>query len=211
MELYQEDSLKTGAIAGAVAFVTGLLTTVLLASPSEGDEFFEGSASAGGQSATQTLPWQDGSEYPEAWKVAGWIYHEAHFASIDTAYDVSGGVANQVDTSSSFVMEPSLLVHALPILALGIAGYYVASQQRVDDIEEAASHGAHVVAGYLPLAALSVFVLSWKTSGSSQGFQGSLSAQPELLTGVLFTGMLFPIALGALGGVAAFKNDATSS
>lgn len=211
MDLYQEDSIKTGAAAGAVAFVAGLLTTILLASPSSGDDLIDITYSAQGQSQSDTLAWQDGSEFPEAWKVAGWVYHEAHFATTDVSFSMSGGISDQVDVSTSFAMEPSLLVHALPIVALGIAGYYVASQHRVDELAEAASHGAHVVAGYLPLAVLSVFVLTWEDTGSSQGMQGSMSVQPELLTAALLTGLLFPIVLGAIGGAAAFKNGATSN
>jgi len=198
MELYDPESAQRGAIAGAASFVVGLVAAVLVAAPSEGDDLFE--VSAMGQS--EAIPWEDTSSAPEGWKVAGWLYHEAHFASTDVSMDFSGqpGVS-QVDIS--FAMSPSALLHAAPIVLLLAAGYWVVSADVPEQPADAAVHGAHVVAGYLPLAALSVFLLSWEESGSSSGIQGSMSAQPELVSAVFATGIVFPLVIGAAGGVLA--------
>lgn len=212
MQLFDEDSLVTGAIAGLASFVVGFAATVFLATPEEGDDLFDMTVSVMGQSQSDTLPYEHTAEMPAGWKVAGWIFHDAHFASIDANVDFSGsGMADAADISLSFAAEASGLVQILPFVLLAGAGFFVASRTDAADVVDAATNGAHVVVGYLPLAIASVFLLSWETSESSANMQGEMTAQPELLSAVLFTGILIPVVLGAIGGAIAFQADATSS
>ncbi|AGN01832.1 hypothetical protein L593_09435 [Salinarchaeum sp. Harcht-Bsk1] len=200
-----EAQAKDGAIVGAIAFVVGLIGSVLFVTPSSGDDVFKITASAMGQTQSQTMTWGSlggsGTSKPETWKVAGWVYHKAHFASIDVNFSGFSSIGSNVSVNGSFVMDVPLLVQLLPIVLLGAAGFVLAERWDADDPKDAAINGAHVVAGYAPLAVLSTFLLSWSQSSSSSGISASVTVEPALVSALLFTGLAAPLVLGALGGV----------
>lgn len=198
-----EDQAKSGAIAGAASFVIGLLGAVFLASPSGGDTVFKLSAMGQSSETTWSQMGSASGSRPESWKVAGWVYHKAHFASIDVSISGLGGMGNAVDIS--FAMEPSILLRLLPVALLVGAGFFIAERTDAADTKEAAINGAYVVAGYAPLAVLSVFLLKWEESGSSGSGGGSIAVEPSLFSALLFTGIVFPVVLGAAGGYLNFE------
>jgi hypothetical protein len=167
------NKVKGGAIAGAAAFVVGLLGSILVVDPSSGDDVFKTTVSAMGQSQTSTTTWGSlggpNSSKPETWKVAGWLYHEAHFASIDVSFSGLSSLGNNVSVDGSFVMDVPLLVQLLPVVLLAATGFVLAERWDAESAKQAGIDGAHVVAGYAPIAVLSTFLLSWTESNSSGG------------------------------------------
>lgn len=186
-----------GTVAGAVAFFVGIAVALLTARPSEGDDLFRISSG----SASRTVQWYDTSAAPADWKVAGWQYHEAHFASVDVSMDIENAPAVDALEATS-AMDPTLLLHATPVMLLIGAGLFAAAGSSVSPVA-GILRGGLVTLGYLPPALLSVFLLGWENGGRVAGLQGSVSAHPELLTGVLLTGIAFPVVFGAAGGVIA--------
>lgn len=199
-----KDQVIEGAVAGVASFVVGLLGAIVLASPGDSDDIFDVTVSAMGMSESSTVTYGElggeGASKPETWKVAGWVYHKAHFASIDVGFSGLGDLGGDVSVSASFVMDVPILVRLLPILLLGIAGFVLAERASVEDIQESAITGAHVVVGYLPLALLSTFLLTWEDTSTSGGMEATVTAEPSLVTALVFTGILFPVILGAVGG-----------
>jgi len=201
----EHDRVRDGAVAGAVAFVAGVLGTVLLAGPEDDTDLWEFTA----MGTTDTVTYGEmGSQgelaQPETWKVAGWVFHQAHFASIDTQTDVStdsafGGMANY---DLAFAMEPSVAVRVLPVVLLVGAGYVLADRASADEQTAAALDGAHVLAGYAPLAVLSAFLFAYEDTHTDSSAEVTLSVQPEVTSALLFTGILVPVVLGAVGGYA---------
>lgn len=127
----------------------------------------------------------------------------APIASATFGYNMMHAWAALLDGS------PALLVFALiPAAILVGAGYSAASQ--TDDVEEsAAARGAAVIVGYLSLTVLSVaylFVRASSPLGSTGGTASSTASGGGgvdvigLVLMIGFTGVLFPLVFGALGG-----------
>lgn len=222
MDDERRERLRSGGIAGAVAFVVGLVLASVLESGLTASDYelfraetVQGTDTglAGGSGETMTygdlaevssqLPAGSNFGQPSSFQIAGWLYHKAHFASVEGAMqlDLSG---QSVEATLAFVGEPSTLLYLLPVVLVGAAGYWVGDQFDADDAREAARDGAHVAAGYGGAALVSVFLLEWSASAEiSQAFvQGTIamSAGPTLVTAVLFTGILYPAVVGAAGG-----------
>jgi len=194
--------LLDGALIGAGAYVAGYLVTVLFT-------VLDGFEVAG--------------DVP-AWTAIGWVYYGAHNVPIE----VSGGPADGLSTERTSVFElegavaapvselsstvPRILYLLVPVAVLlgaGYGAYRVADERRPGPVR-AATLGASVVVGYLALAVVGVFVFEHSRSLTVQGRPAlSFSAGPALVPAVVLAGLVYPLALGAIGGLLARQVTAT--
>jgi hypothetical protein len=172
-----------GAVTGAVAYVVGLILTFLLVTI-DGEYAFGGAEFA------------DVGTLDEV----GWFFYSSHFANIESSISIAG---QSQSTTNNFVSEastqlPEPVFYLVPILTLTVVGYFVASTLDTWDPSPAdcAQAGATVVVGYLPLALVGVFLFTVSVAEGG----GEASVGPELLTGILLVGLLFPLLFGAVGG-----------
>lgn len=179
----REWPLKTGAIAGAGAYLLGYVFTYLLV----GSDIRESALNQvfqafGGQDLT--------------YQAVGWVFYNAHFVSTVVDVPIFGETINLISRSET--VSPGL--YLLPVLLLFAAGLAVGRRRSVStDAAEAAKAGATVVAGYLPLAAIGAFLF--------QVQEGSSTAGPDLLLAVVVAGLVYPLVLGALGCVVAGQTN----
>jgi hypothetical protein len=178
--LTDELPLVQGAVAGVAAYVLGLVVTFLLLTiDSEVD------LDALGQGEASTLD------------VVGWFFYSAHFVDIES--EVSFGGATE-STTTNIISEastqfPSVVYHAVPIVLLIAVGFFIASTLDLwnPSASDVGAAGATVVVGYLPLALVGTFLF--------ESSSGQASTAPTLLMSVLLLGVVFPLVLGAIGGV----------
>jgi hypothetical protein len=123
------------------------------------------------------------------WKIVGWVFYNAHY--VDTIYDVPifGGAGNAIGGEDGFTV---LLFVVVPVVLL-IAGLAVGRYAGVDDLDatNAALAGATLVPGYALLSVVGVFAFA------------SERVTPDVVTGILLAGLLYPLVFGALGTLAA--------
>lgn len=96
----------------------------------------------------------------------------------------------------------ALLLAGLPALLLVSAGH-ITARRAADNSTPAHYRGAAVVFGYLPLTAVGYAYGSLRFGLEAGGGIGELFGGvglPVVITGVGYTGLLFPIAFGGLGG-----------
>lgn len=194
---------KLGAIVGLVAFGTGAFSTSMLADGIDRHpmRLFEATDAESAQVVNQLLPVF--TEEPSSLQVASWVYHRAHFAPIEAEF-----AFQDQSVPIEFALEPSGVVTFLPAVVLAVAGYLVAARVPTSSSEDAAKAGAHVVIGYVVGTIASVYLLSADIQGQLDvdgaagdvSLDGTLTAGPELVDAVLYTGLAFPLVLGALGG-----------
>lgn len=136
-----------GLKVGIVSFVVGLLAATLLVDSDDGDELFEDSAGVGTDTLTYGQIEASRMSPPSDFKLAGWLFHKSHFASIDVSLTTGS-------SDLAFAMNPPGLLLLVPIALLTGAGFYLARRGEQTDLRGAATTGALVVIGYLP----------WRTS-----------------------------------------------
>ncbi len=116
----------------------------------------------------------------------GVLLYNAHLVDLSIGYlsvDALGALAGQ---------EPLLtVVWAFPPVALLVAGALLGR-----GIPDGASAGARLTLGYLPVAVGGLLTFSVEVR---QGLRVT-TASPDLLTGFIFAGLLYPLLFGALGG-----------
>lgn len=122
-----------------------------------------------------------GGRFVPAWKAAGWAFTDAHF--VGTVYP--GGAVEMVGFAG---VEYLYLVPPLLLLA---AGGVVAFVSRVSDRRDGLVAGATVTAGYLPFAVAFALLARYANVHSS------------LLRALVVAGVVYPVAFGGLGGLAA--------
>lgn len=207
MDLELTERRKRGGMAGAAAFVAGLVLTLVVENGKTSDdtEFLE--ASFAGESSVVTFD-DLGEEAtpPSTIEVANWIYHQAHLSDVSVTISGEDGAMTGFG-SLDLALGPSTITYLIPLLVLGGAGFWLAREFPAESAEEAAKTGAHVMIGYLPLALLTALVFEWSTSDSS----GTISVQPDLATALLFTGVGFPVVVGAVGGYVQHEYDEEES
>jgi hypothetical protein len=199
-----KQSLQTGAIVGAAAYVVGYLVTFLLT-------MIDGLESAG--------------EFA-AWKAVGWVFYGAHnvqLSSTQTAagqsrsqsYNIFDMAGNEFASAGAGLTStiPSFVYMLVPVVVLIGAGYVAYQQAGVRGLEtdRVAAVGASVVAGYLALAVVGRFLFQYSESASIGGRSVSVTIGPELATAVLLTGLLYPLVLGAIGAVLAQNREQNQS
>lgn len=177
----------TGATAGAVAYVASYLMTYVFVAVDGVDTSGEA-----------------------AWKVVGLVFYSAH--NVESVFAASGAgtsVSQSVNLISNSVSEatnigstvPAIVYYVAPALVLVIAGFVVvrSSRGRSPGVGTAIVAGATVAIGYLVLGVAGRFAFQ-----SSQSlFGATASVAPDLVTSVLLLGVIYPVVLGAAGGVVA--------
>jgi len=187
------DPLRRGVALGAAAFVAGCLFAAL--------------ASHGDVVASST----------PAWKEAGWYFYSAHFVDLTTSVD-AGAIADSVPvdvgtrTSSTNLVDAADSTLGLPylvpptLLAAG-GGLLTRSLNTTGDAAHATKTGALVIAGYLPLVLVGVFLLEHITTTALFGTEISTRYAVAPAPALLLAGIIYPLLFGGLGGAAASALD----
>jgi hypothetical protein len=169
--------LVRGAVAGAAAYVLGLvLTFLLLTIDSEVD------VGEVGRGETSTLD------------VVGWFFYNAHFVDIDVKLQGFLGQSRNF-ISDTPLQLPEVVYHAVPIVLLITVGFLFVSALDLGNpsVTEVGIAGTTVAVGYLPLAVVGTFLF--------EASNGVASFAPPLLMSTLLLGLAFPVCFGAIGGL----------
>lgn len=173
-----------GAVAGALGWAVGYLFVYLTQSGSVEERL---------RSFNAVLDLFGGDPIP-TWQAVGWLFYNAH--GVDTVVPVFGGTTDQNFLATE---GPVALLYILPPLVLVVAGagtaYLAADTDPDADTDTTgpdALAGALLVLGYLPLSALGVVVFEHTVS------IGAIA--PDVVTGVLLAGVVYPLIFGAIGG-----------
>jgi len=138
------------------------------------------------------------------WKYVGNVLYNAQFVDSEASNSGRTTTSNAIsDASSSSDLTstiPSFVYHIVPIIVLVAAGYIAVqqTQSRLDTGSSAAT-GATIVGGYAVLAVVGTFLFEYSVSF----FGSSTSVAPDLLPAIGLAGVVFPLALGAIGGAIA--------
>jgi hypothetical protein len=156
-----------GTAAGAVAFVVGYLLA------------YATGVGAANALLNGFLPYRDaGAHLAPAWKVAGWLFYDAHFAGT-----LIGGqttvLVSQASVEYLFLVPPALLL---------LAGGAVAIASGAEGPRAGFVAGLTVTVGYALLAVLGLLVVQWAGIG------------PLALRALVIAGVVYPVAFGAAGG-----------
>lgn len=192
-----ERRVGAGFVGGLVAFVAGYAVLFLVKGSSIMTNFFAG-MSAGGTSAQQFQ--QMGGSLPEQWKVVGMVYHSVH---LQVPYDVSVTTGSGQSMSREFsrpFLSGELFPWLVPILVLFLAGVALATIVEGEGAQPGALTGASLAVGYLVAAVVTTFVFAWTTTLSGQQTV-TMTIKPSLAMTLVFTGLLYPVLFGGLGGL----------
>ncbi|WP_353634271.1 transporter [Halobacterium sp. NMX12-1] len=170
--------LGVGAVAGVVTYVLGYLVTYLWQS-SNVQEQLEG--------FNVIAEFLGGDPIP-AWKAVGWLFYNAHGVGF-TVPSLGGQTTRNLVAGG----EASMLLYLVPAVAVVLGGFVLARYANAADASAGAQAGAMVVAGYAVLAVVGLFVFEYAAGGSA--------IHPEYALGVLLAGVVYPVVLGAVGGV----------
>ena len=174
-------SVGGGAVAGVTAYVLGYLVTFLLhrSNVEEVTEIVNAIADVFGGDTVST------------WEGIGWLFYNGHL--VDTMVDGPFGGEQAVDFINSADGASFTALYAVPILLLIVAGAALVLVAGVESPLDGAITGMLTVLGYFPLAVAGVFVFAYSA--------GDVSMQPDLITGVLLAGVVYPLLFGGIGGV----------
>jgi hypothetical protein len=172
------DTVGPGALVGTAAFVFGYLVTHLWQAVNvrESLETYNFFAELFGGSAIPT------------WKAVGWLFYNAHL--VPFTYPEGGGRA-----SADFIAggDAPTLLYLLPPLLLVVAGFVLTRVANANSTDTGVRAGVGVVAGYVLLAVLGLFVFQHGSGGDS--------IHPQYALGVLVAGVVYPVLFGGLGGL----------
>lgn len=177
--------LLTGAVVGAIAYVLGYaLTLVVLVLDSALTD-------GGGDTAASGLE----SQFPE---FLGTIFYNAHLVTL--RIDTVGGTDPYHILDTIDLTFPDLVYQLVPVVVLLVAGVAVATRVPADDRSPAAAGraGATIALAYLPLVLLGTRVFEF--SGEISSFE--FTVWTPALESSLRAGLIYPLVLGALGGLA---------
>ena len=176
--------LKEGAIFGFASFVVGYILTLIVVAVGEAEQFTENLIES-----------------------AGWLYYNAQFA--DLTATISAGDQSRSDTfnyltddsvlgvSIEGVDVPTVVYYLLPVIVLVGAGFLLARYVNARDASDGALAGGTLALGTVIPALLGTVLFSLEQAW----ILGTVERSPELITGVLFVGLLYPVVFGAIGGV----------
>jgi len=162
-----------GAAGGVVAYLLEYLLAFVLWSTTEFPETMGGMIR---EFLTNQVP---------DWVFSGWLLYNAHFVDIR----IDGGVGRSRWNFIDFVAQSStdILYIVVPGILL-VAGVALARAAGARDAASGALAGASIVVGYLPLAIIGTFVFT------------AQDGAPVLVQSVLLAGIVYPVAIGAIGG-----------
>ncbi|WP_435095113.1 transporter [Halarchaeum sp. P4] len=137
-----------------------------------------------------------GGQAIPAWKAVGWLFYNAHFVSFTHPALGGGRTATNLIANGD---APQLL-YVLPPLVLVVAGYLLVRYVSLGDPTEGALCGTVLSLGYAIPAWAGVFAVRITTDSSWMG--------PDLVTGLVLAGVVYPVVFGAIGGaIAAATSD----
>ncbi len=175
----RELPVARGAAAGVGAYLVGYLVTYVLQSANARD-MLEG---------INAIVQFFGGEPIPAWKAVGWLFYNAHGVAV-THPALGGG-----RTSRNFIAsgDAPALLYALPLVVVVVVAAALAYGADADDPAAGGLVGTTVTLGYLPLALVGVLFFRATREGAT--------IEIEPVTGVLLAGLVYPIVVGAVGGV----------
>jgi len=186
--------LARGAALGAAAYVVGYILTFL---------FVEMEDSIDAESLTQASGEVPGLDIGTT-DVVGWVFYSTQF--VEFKFSVEGAGVSQSE-SANIISEtadlgiPEVIWYLIPVVALLGAGYLVANSiNHHGDAGEAATAGATVIAGYLPLAAIGAFIFNKSADISRLGQSASFSFEVDMAMAIILAGVAYPLIIGAIGG-----------
>jgi hypothetical protein len=173
---------KQGGILGAGSFIAGYVITLIVVALGEAEEITEDLIEAG-----------------------GWFFYNAQLTDVELSVEgdglealADGTTVNYVTGGGSFGEQvttdvPSIVYHLIPVLVLVGFGFAIARYVDAQTAEEGALAGVSLVVGTVPLSIVGTFLFSVNQDGATLA--------PVLTESVIFVGFLFPLVLGAVGGV----------
>jgi len=175
-------SYGAAAVAGLVAFALGYVFAYALTVSSVRESLLTGVAEAFGE---------EGAD----WKVVGWLFFNAHFVTTTITVDLGflGGGTDAVN----FIAESdslSSILYLIPPALLTAAGLAVARLDGATETARTLRLGPSVALGYLPASLVGALVFAISIGENSGG-------SPDLLTGAVIAGVLYPVVFGTLGAV----------
>lgn len=178
-------SLGRGAVLGAFACLLGYLGTWVL---------------AGARVAELGDDGLFGGRVP-AWKAVLWLFYDSHFVGtrLPAVYGPGGDLLFRSELVDTVGVLDAGYLYAVPVLLLFLAGAAVALLVGTTGPLDGLLVGASVTAGYLVVVVLGLFVAT----------QGGVAPNP--LRALVFAGIVYPVAFGAVGGATAglFGRNAT--
>lgn len=195
-ETWPSRDVNRGVVAGAIAFLVGWRVAVIRSFDRERRvESWRTTLIQGGPDGTTA-----GAFDPDTFHVGTWQFHRLHGGNVEVRY--LGYVSDGFDVVRLPMLTPILHgfdpVSALVPVLLTVAGAAVAHRAETRDSRGAAVRGASIVLGYLPLSVATVALSSTETTGSIRAVVGV-----KLVDAFLLTGLAFPVAFGAVGGIVA--------
>ena len=171
-----ETPFVSGIVAGIAAWLVGYVLTYVVTAGSIRNTLLG-----------QLLQSSDAGSVPQA---VGLVFYNAHFVEtvVDAGFLGSSSVS-LIGGDGGFTP----LLYAVPVVLLALAGVGVAFRSDARDPAVGAKAGVTAVIGYLPLSVIGIFLVGIGSDAPS--------AAPDLLTGVLLAGVIYPVAFGAVGGV----------
>lgn len=171
-----EVPVKTGALAGAVAYITGYVTTWV---------FF---------TLERSNVINDFSGSPDTFEMVGWLFYNAYFVPVEPSE--IGDPVNILALSSSTVglTVPRPLWTLSIVAVLVFAGLSVAARSSTAP----ALAGASIVTGFLPLSIVGSFVFT--TAGAFGQLVRVQLASPETFPSSVLAGIAVLVVCGAIGG-----------
>lgn len=184
-----------GVVAGALAFLVGWGLTVRRA-------FYRASSGENWETTLVRGGWDNDGVVlePGAFRVGTWQFHRLHGGNVKLRYldyvaDGFDAVRLPALTAGTSRFDP---VFVLAPALLAIAGAALAHRAEKSTTRGAAARGSAVVLGYLPLSLATALLTTSESPGSTRAVVGV-----EFVDAFLSTGLAFPVAFGAVGGIVA--------
>ncbi len=176
----------SGSIAGAGAFLSGFLLTLII-------KLGEASSELSG------APFYD---EPEIYQGIGWIFYAMHYVQISISASGPGGSISE-SIGAANVNDTYLFI--VPIGLLVLAGYLIAKRTDAKNVKKGAIAGVSITIGYFLFAVLASFIVAW--NGNVSG--ADVTVRPNLIQTVLIAGIAYPVILGGIGGAIAGSTNVT--
>lgn len=169
--------LVAGALAGIVAWGVGYAVTFVLTAPAVRES-----------PVHRFIEALDGE--PATYEMVGWVFYNAHF--VNTVFRDVPLIGSHTTSFIGGEDGFTLLLYAIPVVALSVAGLALARYRRATDPTTGLRAGVAVLPGYLVVAVIGAFLFEVSLGGSSGG--------PDLLPSIFLCGTVYPVLFGGGGG-----------